>query len=153
MLSHEAGKGDRIDMITIAIHVHQAQNVEQSRSETVECASRPLKSVDDIKCGHRLAFRMLGVGDRVTDNLQLWSVTMKNLRRETSTHIFEEDLKDTTGLFVDETRDTLHTTTTSEAANGGLCDTLDVVAEDFAMTLSTTLAKSLPNKLLQTPRY
>jgi hypothetical protein len=63
-----------------------------------------------------------------------------------STHIFEEDLENTTGLFVDETGDTLHTTTASEAANGGFCDTLDVVAKDFTMTLSTTLAKALPRK-------
>lgn len=70
MLSHKTGKGGRIDMITIAIHVHQTQSVEQpSRSETVECTSGPLKSVDDIKCGHRLAFRVLSVGDRVTNDL------------------------------------------------------------------------------------
>jgi hypothetical protein len=59
------------------------------------------------------------------------------------THIFEEDLENTTGLFVNETGDTLHTTTASETANGGFCDTLDVVAKDFTMTLSTTLAKTL----------
>lgn len=46
------------------------QNVEPSRSETVECTPRPLKGVDDIKRSHRLALRMFGVGDRVTDNLQ-----------------------------------------------------------------------------------
>jgi hypothetical protein len=64
-------KDGRIDMITIAIHVHQTQkvNAELSRSETVESTSRPLKCVDDVKCSHRLAFRMLSVGDRVTDNL------------------------------------------------------------------------------------
>ena len=67
-------------------------------------------------------------------------------RGKESTHIFEEDLENTTSLFVDETRDTLHTTTTSEAANGGLCDTLDVVAKDFAMTLSTTLSETLEAK-------
>lgn len=44
---------------------------------------------------------------------------------------------------MDETGDTLHTTTVSEAANGGHCDTLDVVVKDFTMTLSTTLAKAL----------
>jgi len=66
-------KDGRIDMITIAIHVHQAQkpNVGQSCSETVEGTSRPLKGIDDVKCGYRLAFRMLSVGDRVTDNLEL----------------------------------------------------------------------------------
>ena len=61
----------RIDMITIAIQVHEAQkvNVEQLRSETVEGTSRPLKGVDDVKCCHCLAFRVLSVGNRVTDNL------------------------------------------------------------------------------------
>ena len=63
-----------------------------------------------------------------------------------STHVFEKDFENTTGLFVDETGDTLHTTTASEATNGGFCDTLDVVAKDFTMTLSTTLAKTLPCK-------
>jgi hypothetical protein len=78
----------------------------------------------------------------------------ESLPRETSTHIFEEDFKDTTSLFVDETGDTLHTTTTSEATNGRLCDTLDVVAKNFAMTLSTTFAKALSNKLPSaTPIY
>ena len=64
-------KDGRIDMITIAIQVHQAQkvNMEPSGSETVERTSRPLKGVDDVKCSHCLAFRMLSVGDRVTDNL------------------------------------------------------------------------------------
>ncbi len=64
-------KDGRIDMITIAIQVHQAQkvNVEPLRSEAVESTSRPLKGVDDVKCSHRLALRMLSVGDRVTDNL------------------------------------------------------------------------------------
>ena len=119
-------------------------NVEPSGSETVESTSRPLEGVDDVKCSHCLALRMLSVSDRVTDNLQLPSATMTSPTRNTATHIFEEDLENTTGLFVDETGDTLHTTTASEAANGGFCDTLDVVAEDFTMTLSTTLAKSLP---------
>ena len=48
---------------------------------------------------------MLGVGDRVPDN------------------VLKEDLEDTTGFFVDETGDTLYTTTTSEATDGGLRDT------------------------------
>ena len=34
------------------------------------------------------------------------------------THRFEEKLEDATRLFVDQTGDTLHTTTTSEATNG-----------------------------------
>ena len=33
------------------------------------------------------------------------------------THVLEEDLEDTTGLLVDEARDTLHTATTSETTD------------------------------------
>jgi len=40
-------------------------------------------------------------------------------------------------------RDTLHTTTTSETADGGLGDTLDVVTKNLAMALSATLAETL----------
>jgi hypothetical protein len=38
-------------------------------------------------------------------------------------YILEEDLKNTTGLFVDQARDTLHTTTTCETTDGWLGDT------------------------------
>jgi hypothetical protein len=38
-------------------------------------------------------------------------------------HILKEDLENTTSLFVDQTRDTLHTTTTRETTNGRLGDT------------------------------
>ncbi|MCP4453099.1 MAG: hypothetical protein GY809_16685, partial [Planctomycetes bacterium] len=41
-----------------------------------------------------LPLGMLGVGDSITDD------------------VLKEDLEDTTGLFVDEARDTLDTTTT-----------------------------------------
>ena len=64
-------KDGRIDMITIAIHVHLAQkvNAELLRPKTVEGTSRPLKGVDNVKRSHCLALRMLSVSDRVTDNL------------------------------------------------------------------------------------
>jgi len=48
-------------------------------------------------------------------------------------HILEEGLENTTSLLVDETGDTLDTTTTSETANGRLGDALDVVTEDLAL--------------------
>jgi len=77
-----------------------------------------------------------------------------------STNVLEEDLENTTGLFVDETRDTLHTTSTSETPDGGFCDTcgtvsgpedcgqveshtLDVIAKNFAVAFSSTLSESL----------
>jgi hypothetical protein len=40
-------------------------------------------------------------------------------------------------------RDTLDTTTTSETSDSGLGNTLDVVTQNLAMTLGTTLAETL----------
>lgn len=40
-------------------------------------------------------------------------------------------------------RDTLDTATTRQTTDSGLGDTLDVVAQDLAVTLGTTLAEAL----------
>ena len=40
-----------------------------------------------------------------------------------TTYVLQEDLENTTGLFIDQTRDTFDTTTTSETTDGGLGDT------------------------------
>ncbi|KAL7534024.1 hypothetical protein ACHAXR_005596 [Thalassiosira sp. AJA248-18] len=74
--------------------------------------------------GDSLTASVLGVGDRVTDD------------------ILKEDLEHTTGLLVDETRDTLDTTTTSETTDGGLGDALDVITKDLAVTLGASLSKT-----------
>ena len=68
---------------------------------------------------------MLGVGNGITNDR------------------FEEGFKDTTGLLIDHGGDTLDTTTASETTDGGLGDTLDVVTQDLAMTLSATLSETL----------
>jgi len=93
-------------------------------AETVEGLSLTLESIDDIHCGDSLTAGVLGVGDRVTDD------------------VLKEDLEHTAGLFVDETGDALHTTTTSETADSGLGDTLDVVAKDLAVTLGASLSET-----------
>ena len=84
-----------------------------------------LQSVDDVKGSDSLSLGVLSVGDSVTDD------TLK------------EGLEDTTCLLVDHGRDTLDTTTTSETTNSGLGDNLDVVAQNLAVTLGTTLSKTL----------
>ena len=89
---------------------------------------------------------MLSVGDSVTDD------------------VLQEDLEHTTSFLIDQTRDTLDTTTTGETADSlhgvyehcthsslenstyRLGDTLDVVAKDLAVTLSTTLSETLRNE-------
>ena len=93
-------------------------------SESVEGSALTLQSVDDIHGGDGLSLGVLGVGDGISDD------------------VLKEDLEDTTGLFVDEAGDTFDTTTTRETANGGLGDTLDVITQDFAMTLGASLSES-----------
>ena len=56
---------------------------------------------------------------------------------------FEEGLEDTACLFVDHGRDTLDTATTSKTSDGRLGDTLDVVAKNLSVTLSTSLSEAL----------
>ena len=95
-----------------------------STFEAIESTSLPLESIDHIHGGDGLPLGVLGVGDGITDD------------------ILEEHLQDTTGLFVDQTADSLDTTSASKTADGGLGDTLDVITQDFAMTLSATLSES-----------
>ena len=91
-------------------------------AETVEGLALTLERIDDIHGGDSLTASMLGVGDGITDD------------------VLEEDLEHTAGLLVDETRDTLDTATTSETADGGLGDALDVVAKDLSVTLGASLS-------------
>ena len=83
-----------------------------------------LQGVDNIHGGDSLTASVLGVGDRVADD------------------VLKEDLEHTTGLLVNETGDALNTTSTSETADSGLGDTLDVVAKDLAVTLGTSLSET-----------
>ena len=94
-------------------------------TETVEGLALALERVHHVEGGDRLAAGVLGVGDGVTDD------------------VLEEGLEHTAGLLVDETGDTLHTTTARETADGGLGDTLNVVAQDLAVTLGATLSEAL----------
>ena len=94
-------------------------------TEAVEGAALALEGVDDVHGRDRLALGVLRVGHGVTDD------------------VLEEVLQDTTGLLVDEARDTLDTTTARKAADGRARDTLDVVAENLAVTLGAALAESL----------
>jgi hypothetical protein len=94
-------------------------------TETVQGAALSLQSVDDVKRGDGLALGVLGVRNSVADDT------------------LEEGLENGAGLLVDHGRNTLDTTTASETSDGGLGNTLDVVAKNLAVTLGTTLAEAL----------
>ena len=97
---------------------------ENLTSESVEGTSLPLEGIDDIHSGDSLPLGVFSVGDGITDD------------------VLKEDLEDTTGLLVDQARDTLDTSTSRQTADGGLGDTLNVITQHFAMTLGASLSKS-----------
>ena len=82
----------------------------------------PLQSIDDIHGGDGLPLGVLGVGDGITDD------------------ILQENFEDATGLLVDQTGDTLHTTSASETTDGRLGDSLDVITQDFPVPLGSPLS-------------
>jgi hypothetical protein len=94
-------------------------------SESVQSAALTLEGIDNIHGSDSLPLGVFGVGDGITDD------------------VLKEDLEDSSGLLVDEARDTLDTSTASQSADGGLGDTLDVITQHFAMTLGASLSESL----------
>jgi hypothetical protein len=92
-------------------NVREARRGEPLGTEAVQGLASALEGVDNVERGDSLALGVLGVGDRVADD------------------VLEEDLEDATGLLVDEARDTLDTATTSETTDRGLGDALDVVTQ------------------------
>ncbi|CAH8826944.1 unnamed protein product [Trichobilharzia szidati] len=58
-------------------------------------------------------------------------------------HILQEHLENTTSLLVDQARDTLHTTTTSETTDSWLRNTLDVVTKNLSMSFGSSFSQSL----------
>jgi len=98
---------------------------DKSCAEAVEGASGALECVHDVESRDGFALSVLSVGDGVADD------------------VLEEDLEHTAGLLVDETGDTLHASTAGETTDGGLGDTLNVIAKDLAVALGSTLAESL----------
>ena len=117
-------KGSTLNLKTLRVKGKPLKGLIKLSTETVEGTTLPLESIDDIHGGDRLPLSVFCVGDCIPDD------------------IFKEDLQDTTSLFVDEARDTLHTSTTGQSTNGWLGDTLDVVTKYFAMTLGSSFTKT-----------
>lgn len=98
--------------------------IRELSAEAVEGTSLSLERVDDVEGGDGLSLGVLGVGDGITDD------------------VLEEDLEDTSGLFVDQTGDSLDTASSSESTDGWLGDTLDVITKDLSVTLGAALSES-----------
>lgn len=102
----------------------QLEHTTRLSAESVQSAALAFQSVDDVHGGDGLSLGVLGVGDCITDD------------------VLKEDLEDTAGLLVDQTRDALDTTSTSQSTDGWLCDALDVITKYFSVTLGASLSQS-----------
>ena len=102
-------------------------------AEAVQGAALPLQGVDHVHGGHGLPLGVLRVGDGVAD------------------HVLQEHLEDPAGLLVDQAGDALHSAATSQTADGGLGDALDVITEDFTVPLGASFSESLSS--LTTSRH
>jgi len=115
----------RDDCCVKKVDVCRSSGMSCLTTEAVKGAALTLEGVDDVERSDGLALGVLSVGDSVADDT------------------LEEGLENTAGLLVDHGRDTLDTATTRQTADGGLGDTLDVVAQDLAVALGTTLSETL----------
>ena len=90
-------------------------------SETVKGSALSLEGIDNIKSSDSFSSGVLSVGHSISDD------------------VLKKNLKDTTGLLVDKTRDTLDTTSSCQSSDSRLGDTLDVISQDLSVTLGATL--------------
>ncbi len=94
-------------------------------SETVQSASLSFQRVHDVHGGDGLSLGVLGVSNGITDD------------------VLQEHLQHTAGLLVDQTGNTLHSAAASETTDGGFGDALDVIPQNFTVTLSASFPESL----------
>jgi hypothetical protein len=82
------------------------------------------QGVDNIHSGDCLPLGVLCVGDSITD------------------HVLQENFEYTSSFFVDESADSLDSTSAGQSTDGGLRDTLDVITKNLSVTLGASLSKS-----------
>jgi hypothetical protein len=93
-------------------------------SETVQGTALSLQRVDDVHGSDGLALGVFAVRDGVTN------------------HVLKEELEHAPDLLVDETGDSLHSTTSGQPPDGRLGDALDVVTQDLSVALGAALSET-----------
>ncbi len=94
----------------------------RSRTECVPAVS----ALHDVHGGDGLSLGGLGVSNGITD------------------HVLQEHLQHTTSLLVDQTGYTFDSAAASETTDGGFSDALDVIPQNFTVTLSASFPSPLP---------
>jgi len=97
---------------------------ELASTEAVESATLALECEHHIHYGDRFAASVLGVSDRVAND------------------VFQENLQHSAGLLVDKTRDAFDTTTSGETSDRWLGDALHTAAERLAMAFGPAFTQS-----------
>lgn len=92
-------------------------------AESIQRTSLPLQGVYHVHGGHCFAFGVLAVCNCVTND------------------ILEKHLQHTTRFFVDQSRDSLYSTTPGKSSNCWLGNALDVVSQYFAMPFGASLSE------------
>lgn len=80
-------------------------------TETVKSAAGTLKSIDHVKCSNGFTISMLVLNRRTSCGMSS-PFSMLSIGDGVADDILEENLKNSTSLLIDETRDTLYTATT-----------------------------------------
>ena len=93
-------------------------------AKSVQSTSLAFESVHYIHGRYGLSLGVLCVGHSITDD------------------ILKKDFENTTGLFVNQARDTLHTATASKTTDGWLGYALDVVPQYLAVAFRTSFPET-----------
>jgi hypothetical protein len=111
-------------------HRGREQDIHQAfilGTKTVKSTPRALEGIHDIKSSDGFTVRILSVGDEELRSLRHHlPLSVLGISNRVTDDILEEDLEDTAGFFIDETGDTLDTTTASETTNSRFGDTCNV---------------------------
>jgi len=94
-------------------------------TKAVQGASLTLQGVHHVHGCDGLPLGMLGVGDGIPD------------------HVLQEDLQHAPGLLIDEATDPLDASSTCQASDRRLGDSLDVVTQHLSVSFGASLSKTL----------
>jgi len=99
-------------------------NTKRLTSKTIQCASLSFQSIDHVHRCNGLTFSVFGVRNSVPNN------------------VFQESFQHTSGFLVNQTRDSLHSTTACQPSYSRLRYSLDVVSQNVPVPLSATFAQT-----------
>ena len=102
-------------------------NPTRLATEAVQRAALALESIDNVHGGDRLASCVLCVRHSVADD------------------VVQEHLQNASRFFVDQSGDAFDASTTSQTSDGRLGDALDIVAQNFYVSLCAAFAQAFPS--------